>query len=157
MKLTKLTTLPAGSSIPIHDLDEDRLGELQTALTKLGYPLGDIDGLYGPKTRNAWAECVEDFKLGDPLTIPFHQIDSGALLIFAFFMISDPKTTPDKRGARILYAVLVAAFAHYLVFWRYIPEGLMYALFFLSPLVPLMDRIRPISKEHRFSWARPTV
>ncbi len=69
MKLTKLTTFPAGSSIPIHDLDEDRLGELQTALTKLGYPLGDIDGLYGPKTRNAWAECVEDFKLGDPLTI----------------------------------------------------------------------------------------
>ncbi len=95
--------------------------------------------------------------LGDPLAIPLKQLQSGAVLLFAFFMISDPKTTPDKRGARILYAVLVAAFAHYLVFWRYIPEGLMYALFFLSPLVPLMDRIRPISKEHRFSWARPTV
>jgi len=26
---------------------------------------------------------------GDPLTIPLHQIESGRLLIFAFFMISD--------------------------------------------------------------------
>ncbi len=30
--------------------------------------------------------------LGDPLTIPLHQLQSGAVLIFAFFMISDPKT-----------------------------------------------------------------
>jgi len=29
--------------------------------------------------------------LGDPLAIPIHQMQSGALLIFAFFMISDPK------------------------------------------------------------------
>nr|NIS09919.1 hypothetical protein [Candidatus Dadabacteria bacterium] len=27
--------------------------------------------------------------LGDPLVIPFHQIQNGALLIFTFFMISD--------------------------------------------------------------------
>jgi Na+-transporting NADH:ubiquinone oxidoreductase subunit NqrB len=30
--------------------------------------------------------------LGDSLLIPFHQIQNGALLIFTFFMISDPKT-----------------------------------------------------------------
>ena len=43
--------------------------------------------------------------LGDPLTIPLHQIESGALLIFSFFMISDPKTTPDSRTGRIVYAL----------------------------------------------------
>lgn len=37
--------------------------------------------------------------LGDPFTIPLHQVESGALLIFAFFMISDPKTTPDHASA----------------------------------------------------------
>ncbi|HLE85693.1 MAG TPA: hypothetical protein VJG13_15225, partial [Thermoanaerobaculia bacterium] len=32
--------------------------------------------------------------LGDPLGIPLHQVSNGAFLVFAFFMISDPKTTP---------------------------------------------------------------
>src|SRR5215831_19325829 len=34
--------------------------------------------------------------LGDPLAIPLHQLQSGSLLIFTFFMISDPRTTPDS-------------------------------------------------------------
>ena len=33
--------------------------------------------------------------LGDPLVIPLHQLQSGSLLIFTFFMISDPRTTPE--------------------------------------------------------------
>ena len=37
--------------------------------------------------------------LGDPLAIPLHQLQSGSLLIFSFFMISDPRTTPDSRSA----------------------------------------------------------
>ena len=47
--------------------------------------------------------------LGDPLAIPMKQMQSGALLLLTFFMITDPKTTPDRRSARMLYAVLVAA------------------------------------------------
>ncbi len=47
--------------------------------------------------------------LGDPLAIPLHQMSSGALLVFAFFMISDPMTQPWHRGARILWIGAVAA------------------------------------------------
>lgn len=97
------------------------------------------------------------FYLGDPIAIPVKQMQSGAVLLFAFFMISDPKTVPDRRCMRILFAVLVAALAHYLVFWRYRPEGLMYALFFLTPLVPVLDRLKPVLLEMRFTWARPTL
>ena len=46
--------------------------------------------------------------LGEPFTIPFHRLESGALLLFTFFMISDPKTTPDSRAGRVLFAALVA-------------------------------------------------
>src|SRR5207247_1579437 len=46
--------------------------------------------------------------LGEPLTIPLHRLESGALLLFTFFMISDPKTTPDSRAGRLLFAALVA-------------------------------------------------
>ena len=46
--------------------------------------------------------------LGQPLAIPLHQLGSGGFLIFTFFMISDPRTTPDSRAGRILFALLVA-------------------------------------------------
>ncbi len=46
--------------------------------------------------------------LGDPLAIPIHQLQSGSLLIFAFFMISDPRTSPDSRLGRFLFAASVA-------------------------------------------------
>ena len=46
--------------------------------------------------------------LGEPLLIPLHRLQSGALLLFTFFMISDPRTTPNSRAGRILFALLVS-------------------------------------------------
>jgi Na+-transporting NADH:ubiquinone oxidoreductase subunit NqrB len=81
--------------------------------------------------------------LGDPITIPLHQIESGALLIFAFFMISDPKTTPDSRTGRIVYALLVALTAIYVQFGYFKPNGPLWGLIACAPLVPLIDRMFP--------------
>lgn len=98
------------------------------------------------------------FYLGDPMAIPVKQMQSGALLLFTFFMITDPKTTPDRRSGRILFAVLVAVAAAWLQYGRYMPQGLIYALFFASPLVPFFDRLFPRRKpEVRFEWHRPVV
>jgi len=77
--------------------------------------------------------------LGDPLAIPMHQMQNGALLIFAFFMISDPKTTPDARIGRVLYALLVAGVAYYIQFVLYEPSAPVLALVFCAPVVPLID------------------
>ncbi|NQW50383.1 MAG: peptidoglycan-binding protein [Rhodospirillales bacterium] len=52
--------------VPLTELKENALRELQTALKRLGYPVGDLDGLYGPKTRNAWAEFKTDVYPGNP-------------------------------------------------------------------------------------------
>ena len=96
--------------------------------------------------------------LGDPVAIPMKQMQSGALLLFTFFMITDPKTTPDRRSARMLFAVLVAAAGAWLQFAYYMPHGLMYALFFASPLVPLLDRLFPRDRpDVRFEWSRPIL
>lgn len=96
--------------------------------------------------------------LGDPWSIPFKQMQSGAILLFAFFMITDPKTTPDRRAARIVYAVGVAMLGAWLQYWHYIPTGMMYALFFASPFVPLIDRLVPRRRaDVRFQWSRPVV
>lgn len=53
-------------STPIIDLSEEQVRELQRALSLLGYPIGEIDGTLGPKTRNAWAEFKTDILLGNP-------------------------------------------------------------------------------------------
>jgi Na+-transporting NADH:ubiquinone oxidoreductase subunit NqrB len=92
--------------------------------------------------------------LGDPLAIPLHQIESGALLIFSFFMISDPKTTPDSRTGRVVYALLVALTALYVQFQFFKPNGPLWGLIACSPLVPLLDRLFPGA---RYIWSKPTA
>ena len=67
MKLVQLSTID--SPRPITELTEAQLKELQTALSRLGYGLGDIDGLIGPRTINAWAEFKTDIFQGNPSLI----------------------------------------------------------------------------------------
>jgi Na+-transporting NADH:ubiquinone oxidoreductase subunit NqrB len=92
------------------------------------------------------------FYLGEPLAIPLHRLESGALLLFTFFMISDPKTTPDSRIGRVLFAALVAFGAWYVQFRLFRTNGLLWSLAASSTVVPLIDRIVPGS---RYGWASP--
>ena len=93
------------------------------------------------------ARCVS---LGDPWSIPLHQMQSGALLVFAFFMVTDPRSTPDSRAGRIVFACAVAAVAHLLMFRWQLRAGMFYALIAAAPLTPLLDRAAPA---RRFTWA----
>ncbi|MEO1370739.1 MAG: RnfABCDGE type electron transport complex subunit D, partial [Acidobacteriota bacterium] len=78
----------------------------------------------------------------------------GALLLFAFFMISDPKTTPNSRAGRVVWAVLIALVAGYWQFALYRPNGLLFALVLSAPAVPLLDWWLP---GERYLWrVRPT-
>lgn len=87
--------------------------------------------------------------LGDPLAIPVHQLQSGALLIFAFFMISDPKTTPDARAGRVLFAALVATVGFAIQFGLHNSAGIILALILCAPLVPLIDHV---FRGARYAW-----
>jgi Na+-transporting NADH:ubiquinone oxidoreductase subunit NqrB len=91
--------------------------------------------------------------LGDPIAIPLNQLQNGSLLLFAFFMISDPRTIPDARLARLLFAVLVAGTAHWMAFHWQVRPALYAALIGLSPLIPLLDRLFAAD---RFEW-RPSA
>jgi len=74
MKLTKLLSITGPT--PIERISEDQLKELQRALSLLGYPVGDIDGLIGTKTRNAWSEFKTDAYPGNPLLIGQESIET---------------------------------------------------------------------------------
>ncbi len=89
-------------------------------------------------------------RLGDPLTIPMHQLESGALILFSFFMISDPRTTPDARIGRIVFAAAVAGLAYHLRFSYFSPNALIYALVLVSPFTVLLDYLFPAQK---YQWS----
>ena len=92
--------------------------------------------------------------LGDPLAVPLHRLASGALVLFAFFMISDPRTTPDSRAGRILFAVLVAVGAYVVQFRLFQTNPLLWSLAACSLAVPLIDRLLP---GRRYDWAAPGI
>ena len=92
----------------------------------------------------------QSWYLGEPFAIPLHRLQGGALLLFTFFMISDPKTTPDSRAGRVLFAALVAFGAWYVQFRLFRTNGLLWSLAACSLMVPLIDRVLPGAK---YSWA----
>ncbi|MCE9500628.1 MAG: RnfABCDGE type electron transport complex subunit D [Leptospira sp.] len=92
---------------------------------------------------------LRSYSLGDPVSIPIHKLQSGALLLFSFFMISDPKTTPDSFWGRILFSFLVALLAYYIQFIRFRNNGLILSLAILSLTVPLIDWLLPGKK---YEW-----
>jgi len=93
--------------------------------------------------RSAW--------LGEPMTIPLHRLESGALLLFTFFMISDPRTTPDSRAGRILFAALVALGAGYIQFRLFRTNGILWSLAITSFFTPVIDML---FRAERFVWNR---
>jgi Na+-transporting NADH:ubiquinone oxidoreductase subunit NqrB len=88
--------------------------------------------------------------LGEPMTIPVHRLESGGLLLFAFFMISDPKTTPNSRIGRVIFAALVACGAWYVQFRLFRTNGLLWSLALWSMAVPIIDRVLP---GRRYEWS----
>ena len=100
--------------------------------------------------------------LGQRAPVLLHQLESGGLLLFTYFMISDPKTTPRGRAARIAFAVTVAAGAFALQHVAYAQNPLLWALFLCAPLVPLLDWCEELLASRKeqpcaayYSWPSP--
>ncbi len=90
--------------------------------------------------------------LGDPMAIPMHQMASGALVVFAFFMISDPMTAPWHPVARAVWVCLAAMTGFALQVSWIVTAGPLFGLLAVCWLVPILNRLFP-APQH--SW-RPT-
>lgn len=87
-----------------------------------------------------------------PLDHFLHSVSTGSLLLFTFFMISDPRTSPNHPLARIIWAVLIAFIAFYLAAFKWKYNTPIWVLVAAAPLVPLLDRL---FKAHSFEWNTP--
>jgi hypothetical protein len=84
-----------------------------------------------------------------PMDHFIHSISTGSLLLFTFFMISDPRTSPNHPVARILWAVGIAAVAFYLAAFKWKYNTIIWVLVAAAPLVPVLDAI---FKGALFQW-----
>lgn len=93
--------------------------------------------------------------LGWPVDHFLHLMTNGTVLLFTFFMITDPMTTPNHPRARIIWSVLVAALTFSLShLFQLQSASPIWALFIISPLTILFDRYLAGEK---YEWNRNRV
>jgi Na+-translocating ferredoxin:NAD+ oxidoreductase RnfD subunit len=92
--------------------------------------------------------------LGWPSDHFIHSVSTGSLLLFTFFMISDPRTSPNHPLARIIWAVLIAIVAFYLSAFKWKYNTPIWVLVAGAPLVPILDKI---FKAKDFHWSRSFI
>jgi hypothetical protein len=90
------------------------------------------------------------YVLGWPMDHFIHSVSTGSLLLFTFFMISDPRTSPNHGTARIIWAVLIAVIAFYLSAYKWKYNTIIWVLVAAAPLVPILDKI---FKAKDFHWS----
>ena len=81
------------------------------------------------------------YVLGWPMDHFLHSITTGSLLIFAFFMISDPRTSPNHPFARILWASFIAVISFYFATYEWKYNTSIWVMVAAAPLVPVLDRV----------------
>ena len=94
-------------------------------------------------------ETARSLWLGWTWDVTYHRLISGSLLIFAFFMVTDPRSIPDRPTARFIWACCLALLTFILRNQFYLSTAPFWALFFLAPLSPVLDALWP---SDRFEW-----
>jgi Na+-transporting NADH:ubiquinone oxidoreductase subunit NqrB len=97
----------------------------------------------------ALLEAIRNIWLGWTWDVYYHRLMSGSLVLFALFMVTDPRSIPNARIARIIWALCIAIATFTLRNYFYLSTAVFWALFILSPLTVLLDRLW---EEQRFEW-----
>ncbi|MCS6813468.1 MAG: RnfABCDGE type electron transport complex subunit D [Cyanobacteria bacterium] len=112
-----------------------RVGRWDTSIAFLGvYGLLEVG-------RNLW--------LGWTWDVVGHRLMSGSLILFALFMVTDPRSIPNARIGRLLWAGAIAVLTFILRNYYFVSTAVFWALFALSPVTWLLDWWLPAE---RFAW-----
>jgi Na+-translocating ferredoxin:NAD+ oxidoreductase subunit D len=77
---------------------------------------------------------------------PFFHIFSGSAILAAFFMVTDPATSPKSDIGRWIFGISVGVIVMVIRLWGWLPEGTTFAILGMNYLVPFIntevDRIK---------------
>ncbi len=96
-------------------------------------------------------EAVRNLWLGWSWDVWQHQFMSGSLLLFALFMLTDPRSIPDSKTGRLIWSMAIAFSTFILQHYFYLSTAIFWSLFIISPLTVLLDTIWSAP---RFNWLR---
>lgn len=99
-------------------------------------------------------EAVRNLWLGWTWDVWAHRLTSGSLLVFALFMMTDPRTIPNARAGRLIWAGAIALLTFILRNICFISTAPFWALFTLAPLSLLLDWRLPAA---RFEWSQSAL
>ncbi|MFZ1024943.1 MAG: RnfABCDGE type electron transport complex subunit D [Limnoraphis robusta] len=97
----------------------------------------------------AGLEAIRHLYLGWSFDVYTHQLMSGSLLLFALFMLTDPRSIPNASKSRIIWAISIAVLTFILQHLFFLSTAIFWALFLLSPLTLVFDEIW---SNPRFMW-----
>jgi Na+-transporting NADH:ubiquinone oxidoreductase subunit NqrB len=97
----------------------------------------------------AGLEAIRNFWLGWTWDVFSHRLMSGSLLLFALFMVTDPRSIPNAQIGRIVWSICIAILTFILRNYFYVPTAVFWSLFALSPLTIFIDTLWSAS---RFSY-----
>lgn len=97
----------------------------------------------------ALLEAFRNLWLGWTWDVWAHRLMSGSFLLFALFMLTDPRSIPNARVSRLLWAVSIAILTFILRNHFFMSTAVFWALFALSPLTLILDWIW---SSPRFVW-----
>ncbi len=81
------------------------------------------------------------FYLKDPSWAgPLFHLFSGGLMLGAFFMATDPVTSPITKKGRFMFGIGCGLMTAVIRYFGGLPEGVMYSILFMNALTPLIER-----------------
>lgn len=89
--------------------------------------------------------------LGWTPDVVLHSFSNGSLLLFAFFMITDPRTVPNHPKAQQIWAVALAITVFIFSRWLYFQTAMIWALFLFCGIAPLLNNKM---KHPVFQWIK---
>ena len=72
---------------------------------------------------------------------PLYHVLSGGMMLAAFFVVTDPVTTPLTDAGRSIFAVGVGVITVLIRYYGTYPEGVAYAILIMNGLTPLINRL----------------
>lgn len=99
-------------------------------------------------------EAIRNYWIGWSWDVLLHQMTSGSLLLFALFMLTDPRSIPNASTSRLIWAISIAVATFILQHIFYIPTAIFWALFIFSPFTLFLDYLW---SDSRFTWKTQIV